>query len=247
MDRAAPFVAPAAVTLFVAVGLILTRQPLELALPAGVVAVATAVVLAARRATGWALFAGLSVVAAGVTVIGNAESANLGWFALCVVMGWSVFSAGAVPSGVLGAGLLLVYLGQLLQDPGELGWGAWTAGTVFTAVVCSLGVRQRELVDQLRQAQAGLADRARVEERTRIAAEMHDVIGHALTVSLMHVSAARLAIDGDPDEARAALAEAERLARRSASCVRRPAPLPRSPAAPTSPSWWSRSAGRARR
>lgn len=220
MDRAAHFLAPAAVALFVAVGLVHTPQPLELAAPTGIASVAVAIALAARRATGWVLLAGLAVVAAGVVVIGNNESANLGWFALCIVMGWCVLRAGTAQAVVLGLGLLLVYLAQVLQDPGEVGWGAWVTGTLFTAVVCGLGGRQRELVDQLREAQAGLTDRARAEERNRIAAEMHDVIGHALTVSLMHVSAARLAIEEDPDEARAALAEAERLARRSLEDVR---------------------------
>ena len=54
---------------------------------------------------------------------------------------------------------------------------------------------------QLTRRQDRLADRARAEERNRIAGEMHDVIGHALTVSLLHISSARLALDEDPDEA----------------------------------------------
>ena len=49
---------------------------------------------------------------------------------------------------------------------------------------------------------------------------MHDVIGHALTVSLLHISSARLALDEDPEEARRALEEAERLARTSLEEVR---------------------------
>ena len=56
-------------------------------------------------------------------------------------------------------------------------------------------------VEQLREAQAGLADRARADERNRIARELHDVIAHTLTVSLLHVSSAQLAVDDDPDEA----------------------------------------------
>ena len=65
-----------------------------------------------------------------------------------------------------------------------------------------------------------MADRARADERNRIAGEMHDVIGHALTVSLLHVSSAQLALDDDPETARRALAEAERLARTSLDEVR---------------------------
>jgi signal transduction histidine kinase len=87
-------------------------------------------------------------------------------------------------------------------------------------MACAFARRQRALLEQLREAQAGLADRTRAEERNRIAGEMHDVIGHALTVSVLHVSSARLALDDDPDAARASLAEAERLARESLDEVR---------------------------
>jgi signal transduction histidine kinase len=82
------------------------------------------------------------------------------------------------------------------------------------------GRRQRELLEQLRAAQAGLAEQARSEERTRIARDMHDVVGHALTVSLLHLSSARLMLDESPEEAKASLAEAERLGRRSLVEVR---------------------------
>ncbi len=67
------------------------------------------------------------------------------------------------------------------------------------------------LVTQLRAAQAGLAERSRDEERGRIARELHDVIAHCLTVSLLHVSSARLAVQHDPADAARSLAEAERL------------------------------------
>jgi hypothetical protein len=48
-----------------------------------------------------------------------------------------------------------------------------------------------DLVAQLRQAQAGLAARARAEERNRIGRELHDVIAHTLTVSLLHITSER--------------------------------------------------------
>jgi signal transduction histidine kinase len=79
------------------------------------------------------------------------------------------------------------------------------------------------LVAQLRAAQAGLAERARAEERNRIARELHDVIAHALTVSLLHIGSARLAVltdPADPADAARALDEAERLTRDSLTEVR---------------------------
>jgi signal transduction histidine kinase len=59
-----------------------------------------------------------------------------------------------------------------------------------------------------------------VEERSRIARELHDVIAHSLTVSLLHVTSARLAVDHDPGDASRALAEAERLGRQALTEVR---------------------------
>jgi signal transduction histidine kinase len=46
------------------------------------------------------------------------------------------------------------------------------------------------------------------------------VIAHSLTVSLLHISAARLAVESDPADAARALGEAERLARHSLDEVR---------------------------
>ncbi len=103
---------------------------------------------------------------------------------------------------------------------GGRGWAAWIAGTVFTVVFALMARRQGQLIDELRAAQAGLADRARVEERNRIARELHDVIGHALTVSQLHVSSARLAVEEDPTQAVASLVEAERLGLQSLREVR---------------------------
>ena len=76
------------------------------------------------------------------------------------------------------------------------------------------------LVAQLRAAQAGLAAKARAEERNRISRDLHDVIAHSLTVSLLHVMSARLAVESDPEDAARSLAEAERLGRESLAEVR---------------------------
>src|SRR6202042_377026 len=86
-----------------------------------------------------------------------------------------------------------------------------------TVALFGAGLIQRQLVlvEQLRAAQAGLAERSRAAERHRIARELHDVIAHSLTVSLLHVTSARLAVEHDPADAARALAEAERLGRES--------------------------------
>jgi signal transduction histidine kinase len=62
------------------------------------------------------------------------------------------------------------------------------------------------------------------------------VIAHSLTVSLLHISSARLALEHEPDDAARSLAEAERLGRESLDEVRSIVGLMRSPASGTADS-----------
>jgi signal transduction histidine kinase len=208
-------VPPAAVLLFVVVGAALSQQD------GLVVAAATAVGAAAAVLLAWDRLPVVPVALlalAAVALICADSSANLGWFAVCVLAG--VCSLHGAGSGVVFAGSATVVFVAMAVLGTESGWMTWVAGTLFTTVVCVMARRQHELLHQLRAAQAGLADRTRAEERNRIARELHDVIGHSLTVSLLHVSSARLALQEDPVEAAAALEEAERLGRQSLEEVR---------------------------
>lgn len=100
--------------------------------------------------------------------------------------------------------------------------GAWLAARPdpFTAGACIFARRQRVLLEDLHAAQAELARRARTDERHRIAREMHDLVGHSLTVTLLHLGSARLALDDNLDAARSSLAETEHAARNSLDDVR---------------------------
>ena len=235
IEQTARRAGPVAVALFVVIGAALSSQRPAVAVGVAAATVLVAVALAARSVTGWPLVAGLGVAAVGVSVVCHTQPSNLGWFAMCVLAAWCAVAASTAAALAFGGALTVVFVGEWWVLSDEPGWGAWIAGTAFTTFACILGRRQRLLLDQLREAQAGLAERTRAEERNRIAAEMHDVIGHALTVSLLHVSSARLAMDEDPAEARASLEEAERLARRSLEEVRGAVGLMRSGPASTAP------------
>lgn len=152
-------------------------------------------------------------------MFGTGSASNLGWFALCVIAGWCALAGGGRAGLAYWAGSLLLFGGEWLwhHDPG---WGAWAGGVTFSVFAALLVRHQFDLVDQLREAQAGLAERSRAEERNRIARELHDVIAHSLTVSLLHVTSARLAVEYEPAEAAKSLAEAERLCRQSLAEVR---------------------------
>lgn len=82
---------------------------------------------------------------------------------------------------------------------------------------------QSQLLIQQQQAQARLAEMAAGEERRRIAREVHDVIAHSLSITLLHVTGARRGLqeDRDVDDAVEALEQAEQLGRQAMADIRR--------------------------
>jgi signal transduction histidine kinase len=128
-----------------------------------------------------------------------------GWLVLHVVIGavvvaavlglialagswWTVPAAAATVLGILAAGRFLAWLGPVL-----------------------LGPSYAERLQRLE------ADAARATERNRIAREIHDSVGHALSVVTVQASAARKLIGRDPGFAEQALAAIESASRRAAA------------------------------
>jgi signal transduction histidine kinase len=147
-------------------------------------------------------------------------SSNVGWFTVCLLTAWCLLAGSRLEGLAYWAAAVLMFAAEWLWGRPDPGWGAWMAGVTLTAAFSLLIRRDRDLLRQLRRAQAGLAEQARAQERNRIARELHDVIGHTLTVSLLHVQGARLAVRHDPADAERALAEAERLGRECLAEVR---------------------------
>lgn len=197
-----------------------TREPRDLALSVigSGVAVAAASLLCARGPrTAWAL---ALLAGAGVALAAGGRGQSLAWFGLCVLAFWVMIAAGPKPGLLFLIAAEVLLVAHLLLPHFSAGWTPWVAGVAVSAGGAALIARQQELVSQLRAAQAGLAERSRAEERNRIARDLHDVIAHSLTVSLLHISSARLAVSEDPGDAERALAEAERLGRQSLDEVR---------------------------
>lgn len=82
---------------------------------------------------------------------------------------------------------------------------------------------QQQLILKQQEAQEALAQHAVADERRRIAREIHDVIAHSLSVTLLHVTGARRALEQDRDveDAVEALGDAERLGRQAMGDIRR--------------------------
>jgi signal transduction histidine kinase len=161
-----------------------------------------------------------AVATAGIAMLGHGMSSNIGWFGVCLLTCWCVLAVRRREALAYWAGTMLLFAAEWLWVQPDPGWGAWLAGVTLATAFSVLIRHDRDLLRQLRLAQAGLAERARAQERNRIARELHDVIGHTLTVSLLHVQSARLAVEHDPADAAHALAEAERLGRECLAEVR---------------------------
>ena len=125
------------------------------------------------------------------------------WIAIAVLTAVAAFLPAAVPSwhaGVDGAMALTVPLVALAM------WGFF--GLIRTNVA-------------LAEARAEVARLAAENERTRIARDLHDLLGHSLTTITVKASLARrLAQRDDNERAAAEIAEVEELARRSLADVR---------------------------
>jgi signal transduction histidine kinase len=231
LPRWAGWAAAGAVAAFVVVGLVVRLSTGGTPAPAGGAA-ALSLAAAALLLRGRAVLPLALAAAAGIVVLCTGEAANVGWFGVCLLAGWCSLVAPRSHTLVFWGAALLVFGAEHLWAERDAGWVSWAIGTTCMTFAVLVLRRQRRLVAELRAAQAGLADRARTEERTRIARELHDVIAHSLTVTLLHIAGARMTVRFDPADADRALAEAERLGRASLDEVRATVGLLRTPAEP---------------
>jgi signal transduction histidine kinase len=135
----------------------------------------------------------------------------------------------------------LVHLGMSLGEGLREGLGTLVS-VLFAAVITELLLREQRSRGELAEAHEKLRDYATqaerlatAQERNRVARDIHDGLGHSLTVVQMQVKAARAVLPTDPGKADEVLAKAQEQAenalaevRRSVKALRepRPGPLP---------------------
>ena len=79
----------------------------------------------------------------------------------------------------------------------------------------------REKAHALGESRASAVEAAALEERTRIAGELHDVVAHALSAMTVQATAARRMAERDPARAEAAFATVEATGREALTELRR--------------------------
>jgi signal transduction histidine kinase len=183
------------------------------------------------------------------------------YVAVQLALGYLLF--GAAGAGVGATLLLMVLVSQsvlLLPLPAAIvvtavvplvhvgmAWGAGRrngrgtlAAAAFTAVVTELLRREQQARAELAEANLRLRnyaaqaeELATTQERNRLARDIHDGLGHHLTVIQMQVQAARAVLGSDPARADAVLAKAQHQSsealtevRRSVATLREPRAVP---------------------
>ena len=142
---------------------------------------------------------------------------------LLVLMVAVVGSLTGIPGGVFAvvtsAALLLAASALHRLDAVAL----YICVTGFGWLIGYLMYVQQQLMVKQQQAQAQLAEHAAADERRRIAREVHDVIAHSLSITLLHITGARRGLqqDRDVDDAVEALEQAEHLGRQAMADIRR--------------------------
>ena len=106
-------------------------------------------------------------------------------------------------------------------------WPAWfrniasaTAAVVFVVVYVGVAAREREARQRVERLSAEVAQLAAANERNRLAREIHDTLGHYLTVIHVQLEAARAVIGSDPDRGLLAMSRAQTLAKDGLTAVR---------------------------
>ncbi|PXX64201.1 signal transduction histidine kinase [Nocardia tenerifensis] len=166
---------------------------------------------------------GLFAMAAEALFLVQPVSPDLAPFVLVAAAGEVSAIAGLRVSVPIAAAMMLELV--LFDMYGNLSQGlpSYLVSIAFGWMAGVLLQYQRRFLYQERGYQDIRATQAADEERRRIAREVHDVIAHSLSVTLLHLTAARHALqtDREVDEAVESLTEAEQLGRQAMADIRR--------------------------
>jgi signal transduction histidine kinase len=177
-----------------------------------------------RRSARWLVVVGFGVWSAGLalweqTWIGSLAASVAGGAAL--TYGLSRLARGSADARSPKWAIIVpvtISLVLISQGVGRTDFGARVAlvglGTLGMVLVFLRVLDERLTIERR------LTERTLVDERRRLAGEVHDVVGHTLSASMLHTTAARLSIRSDPDAAIASLERAEQQGRRSMDDIR---------------------------
>jgi two-component system, NarL family, sensor histidine kinase DesK len=157
-----------------------------------------------------------------IAVVLSVREPEQGWYGL-------FYFASAGASGIIPprrAPIVMIAIGiaaavtvlTIGHDP----WSAVLEGASVTAIglLVLSGITVRRTNRALVEARHELARMAVADERVRIARDLHDTLGHSLSVIALKSELAGRLLPDDPDRARTEIADVEKVARESLAAVR---------------------------
>lgn len=165
------------------------------------------------QAFGWRYLAVLVALMLAVSLVIGVEALGMVTFVVAFAM-FTLPLAAALSMGVAGlaaAILVPLWLGVLAET--------WS----FVPIVLLVGIATavvRVLEQRQREHQGMAAEMALVAERERVARDVHDVLGHSLTVVTVKAELAQRLVDADPERAKAELAQIQSLTREALAEIR---------------------------
>lgn len=200
----------------------------QVALVAGIAAVAVATVVATVRATGLtgpaprptrSLVVHLVVL---VALIVLAAMQGEGWQTVWGVL--AIVSPAALRGWRLMIAIAIATVGMAVSIATLEGMGdtylLTVGGTLLSGMTTTAFLRLLEAVEQLRRTREELARTAVAEERARMSRDLHDLLGHTLSVMVVKAEAVRRLAARDPEAAAAHAADIEEVGRAALADVR---------------------------
>jgi two-component system sensor histidine kinase DesK len=175
-----------------------------------------------RPATRIQLVALAAVAALGLGLAVAYLPTSSGWLALMLYVGASgasLLSRGPALRWIVGSTVALVVIGALFDEK----WGDIGSSAFSMFMTCVLILVLKEVlgyIHQLRVAQAELATAAVAQERLRFSRDLHELLGHTLTLIVVKAQVVRRLAETDPVAAGAAGADIEQIGRQALVEVR---------------------------
>lgn len=207
-----------------------TLTPLQLVGGIGF-SLAVGVLVAMRRTLSLWLVVLVAVIFAARFLVPQGND-GIVWAVVAAIAAYSVAAESSAATAFVGLGISLLsatiamaYDGQVTDISSALFYGGWFGAPWLAGrAVRRWRDRESEAVSAVRRS---LADRDRsmreavAEERTRIARELHDVVGHALSVMVIQADGAKRVVDADPKQAKEAMETIEETGRQALAEMRR--------------------------
>jgi two-component system sensor histidine kinase DesK len=134
----------------------------------------------------------------------------------------TALAVAVLPRWQAGVVVVVMFVGITVAGYAVDGWAAH--GNNFAVLLAAAAVYSFRLAWQrqarLVRAERDLSELAVEEERARIARDLHDILGHSLTVISVKAELAERLLDADPERARAELVDLQRLSRDALADVR---------------------------